>query len=747
MKSIPGLEFYKDRDYCRVVDFLLATIAKLKVENTMLKKEIDDTRALTVPSQPRDIGGAGAADDNGQAIAPHVTEAPRYEVCHQVVCFHSQQPAMVSYFRDAPRLFKGDTVRDHYRGQVQIPNLAKHFEEQTNVAFIVNHVHHCDESSNAGLEIQNGRLIADSKPTEIGSTNIALRPSLLSAIKATMHRHPDQFKGFDSARMPITFNEPFIFPYIYNQTLVQLLESSGLEACDRDAIQLLCSYFEENWREDWDEADRLFSRGKFNKKHFGKLFRPGEMIITRSRNGEEIITAKQVANYPWDHNPMTLEWGFNSHFYQNKGYIYPDRIDHNTEKDITSLLTYPLRFSHDAAIIEDQLISRGLKFWKYRKQTLVCYMDEKIHEEIQVRFSHVLYEKVRLANYIQAERRFMIDYEVFRRMHPKNEIFDLIIDDLGQEVMDRDQPPSDTFLACLPAHIHGYDLSEKAWKLIRVDRTTDVTWNKNIFKRLVLPSGDKELIQAVVTAHGQQMSGTADIVGGKGQGVLLLLHGGPGTGKTLTAEGIAEEQERPLYRVTCGDIGVEPESVELYLKYVLEIGRSWGCVVLLDEADVFLEERSPADHKRNAIISIFLRVLEYYDGILILTTNRVGRFDEAFKSRIHLSLGYPNLNEEQREQIWRNFFELLDRKKDRFDIQDLELNIHKLAKHEINGRQIRNTVMMARHLAKFRKQALVYKHVQEAVAAVVKFNEYLETVKGASDDDYAEYDRVRARIA
>ncbi|KAI0099849.1 P-loop containing nucleoside triphosphate hydrolase protein [Nemania sp. FL0031] len=756
MKSIPGLEFYKDRDYCRVVDFLLATISKLKVENTMLKKDINSMRVSTVSGYN---SGTSHENNDAQTITPNVTETSGYEVCHQVDCIHPPQGRNVSYFRDVPMLFKGDTARDHIRGQVQIPNPAKYFEEHTNIEFIVIQVYCCDQSNTAGLGIRSGRLIADSKPTEIIRTKIAIRPSLLSAIKTTMNHHRSHFEGYDSSRISDTLTEPFLFFYIHNKTFVQLSQSSSLEPCDIEAIQLLCSYFEENWRKDWDDADHLFSRGKVNMKHFSKLFHPGEVILTKSRDGQEIITAKQVADYhsagPFDNFVTFFEWQFNGQFQKVKesyslrqvmtqstlskfnlrhGFLKRDvdsseQIDDNTEKDITSLPAYPLRFSHDAQRIKDELVSRGLKFWKYRKQTLVCYVDQKVHEENQ------------------AERRFMIDYEVFRRIHPKNEIFEVIMDDLGQEVMNQDQPPRDNFLACLPAHIHGYDLSEKTWKLIRVDQTTDVTWNKNIFKQLVLPSHDKELIQAVVTAHGQKMSGTADIIGGKGQGVLLLLHGGPGTGKTLTAEGIAEEQERPLYRVTCGDIGVEPEDVERYLKYVLEIGRAWGCVVLLDEADVFLEERSPADHKRNAVISIFLRVLEYYDGILILTTNRVGSFDEAFKSRIHLSLGYPNLNEEQREQIWGNFFQLLDGKNERFDIQDLKLNVQKLAKHEINGRQIRNAVMIARHLAKFRKQALVYRHVQEAVAAVVKFNEYLQTVKGASDDDFAEYDRLRARIS
>jgi len=94
-----------------------------------------------------------------------------------------------------------------------------------------------------------------------------------------------------------------------------------------------------------------------------------------------------------------------------------------------------------------------------------------------------------------------------------------------------------------------------------VDCITDVTWNKEAFKQLVVPDVTKELIQAAVTAHGHHLMGS-DIITNKGQGLLILLHGGPGTGKTLTAESIAETQERPLYRITCGDIGVHPVDVE-----------------------------------------------------------------------------------------------------------------------------------------------------------------------------------------
>lgn len=267
-----------------------------------------------------------------------------------------------------------------------------------------------------------------------------------------------------------------------------------------------------------------------------------------------------------------------------------------------------------------------------------------------------------------------------------------------------------------------------------VDHIRDVLWNTKAFDNLAIDDDAKELIQALVTKQIAVSKGT-DIIADKGNGLIMLLHGGPGTGKTFTAESIADLARKPLYRVTCGDIGTNPEQVETYLESVLHLGRIWDCVVLLDEADVFLEERSQADLARNALVSVFLRVLEYYRGILILTSNRVGTFDEAFKSRIQLSLYYRDLNEAQQRKIWRNFINRLkDLGEMNVDYDDFNDHISDLLRESMNGRQIRNVITSAHQLAQYRKQDLRYSHLKYVMDISSRFDQYIREVKGGFGD-------------
>jgi SpoVK/Ycf46/Vps4 family AAA+-type ATPase len=146
--------------------------------------------------------------------------------------------------------------------------------------------------------------------------------------------------------------------------------------------------------------------------------------------------------------------------------------------------------------------------------------------------------------------------------------------------------------------------------------------------------------------------------------------------------------------LTASDVGTEPKEVEANLTAHFKRAKSWGAVLLIDEADIFMERRSTIDLVRNSLVAGFLRALEYYDGILFLTTNRVGLFDDAFISRIHVQMYYPDFSDEERRKVWKAFIAKLQRERAghiRASIGAQEyIEGNEVRALKWNGREIRN---------------------------------------------------------
>ena len=171
---------------------------------------------------------------------------------------------------------------------------------------------------------------------------------------------------------------------------------------------------------------------------------------------------------------------------------------------------------------------------------------------------------------------------------------------------------------------------------------------------------------------------------------------------------------------------------------------------MLDEADVFLQARDKEDMRRNSVVSVFLRVLEYYSGILFLTTNKVGHFDEAFKSRIHVALYYPPLDEKSAMQIWKMNLQRLIEQRHNFDADVKGItkyakrhyrNLEKSKRATWNGRQIKNAFQTAIALAEFdaktehnSRPMLSTRHFEVVARASEGFDYYLSMIHGADAD-------------
>ena len=136
-----------------------------------------------------------------------------------------------------------------------------------------------------------------------------------------------------------------------------------------------------------------------------------------------------------------------------------------------------------------------------------------------------------------------------------------------------------------------------------VEKIQDVEWNEDAFENLVLPGDRKNLLQSLVEAHHKEI-GFDDFIKGKGHGLVVNLFGPPGVGKTFSAEATSEHVRRPLYVIGGGDLGTTATALDAALERVFDVATAWKAIVLIDEADVFLEQRSLHDLERNAMVAV-----------------------------------------------------------------------------------------------------------------------------------------------
>ncbi|KAI1461615.1 hypothetical protein F4805DRAFT_412694 [Annulohypoxylon moriforme] len=495
------------------------------------------------------------------------------------------------------------------------------------------------------------------------------------------------------------------------------------------------------------------------------------------------------------------------------------------EVDITSLEAYPLRFHPQKEQVYDMLLQRGRKFIEMTQISHMIYEGLTVGEDKEEVLSSVIVDLKLYYQENKAHRPICAPLQPLGILRPITQIIevagtstqcthkkpcrrvncsrdmytesfkvDKINPSLRRSLCDYEPEEKDSklaiqaikkhmeatdFIRLLPGSVPGFVLRSRKWVHLDVNM---LQWSVSRdqadmnpadaagWKDLVLPPGYKDIVLAMVKNHtagtrilnnGLRQTPEVDLVKGKGKGCIILIHGAPGVGKTSTAECVAAYTRRPLFPITCGDVGYQPDDVEKNLDRVFNLAHRWGCVLLLDEADVFLAKRNREDIKRNGLVSIFLRTLEYYPGILFLTTNRVGGLDDAFRSRLHLTLYYPQLDRKQSRKIWKvNFRRLKEINEERGKLGHPPIKIDKekilryadLNFEELhwNGRQIRNAFQSALALAEFKVQdtskspVLSVEQFDTIAQASHEFDHYLLTTHGLDEDKIAARDKIRA---
>jgi hypothetical protein len=200
-----------------------------------------------------------------------------------------------------------------------------------------------------------------------------------------------------------------------------------------------------------------------------------------------------------------------------------------------------------------------------------------------------------------------------------------------------------------------FSLDTTTYAYADVDDVAPYAFDTLAMGRLHLPA---EMLDVLTKVFRDPLEGLfGDLIRGKHGGAVILASGSPGVGKTLTAEVYAEQTERPLYVLELGELGTNPSQVEENLQRVFTRVARWNAVLQFDECEIFLSHRDD-DLKRSAIVGIFLRLLDYYRGILFLTTNRPEALDYAVRSRVMLKPAYPDLDGAARAVIWRTMLDV-----------------------------------------------------------------------------------------
>ncbi|RAK81762.1 uncharacterized protein BO72DRAFT_513940 [Aspergillus fijiensis CBS 313.89] len=163
----------------------------------------------------------------------------------------------------------------------------------------------------------------------------------------------------------------------------------------------------------------------------------------------------------------------------------------------------------------------------------------------------------------------------------------------------------------------GYSTPQKIWgqfEASSVERVRPVKPDTAFDLDLQLDRRYKSTIKALVENHSTAKDSKAgdkdmDVIEGKVRGLVVPLHGPPGVGKTLAAETIAEATGRPLLVASVVEIGLNTSKAENNLERMFHLAGAWEAILLVDEADVFLESRmSTCDPNRNTLVPVLLRV-------------------------------------------------------------------------------------------------------------------------------------------
>lgn len=504
-----------------------------------------------------------------------------------------------------------------------------------------------DKTAKWALIVRNVKVYNDPRRV-LAIHSIAVQSPLLKKLLASVLKN---YPGITVDLQRLEFAgkfEPLIHRWAELQGAIAALgDETEDDRTTKEHAGLLQQVLMDEFKSLIDTSQDMKSKRVMTFEHLWTLFQPGATIYTRN-DGQETAMVLVETKYGVDSKGVPCFWVTGK-------YVDWDGTKFGTQKFNLSILYYsgtrainqlrvfPIEYHHDAQALQDRLIERGAKAESLAGPNYKAYHGVAWrHGQFGTKDKYSVKGRVIIDTY--GWNRFNPTYAIYvtpltqKEQSPAqntgeyNEGDDdsqgdgdeFVEDDDGgmpidgqfadeEDAAKRVPLSTEQKLICTPL-LRGYSLKNKMWLNFFVNCVNEIEWQKDAFDRLVLPKNQKELILGFTESQRMHRETFDDVIEGKGRGMIILLCGPPGVGKTLTAESVAEEMKVPLYMMSAGDLGLDPRRVETKLQDILEMCTRWNSVLLLDEADVFLEQRSLHELERNKLVSIFLRVLEYYEG-------------------------------------------------------------------------------------------------------------------------------------
>ncbi|KAF4494600.1 ATP-dependent zinc metalloprotease FTSH 11, chloroplastic mitochondrial [Fusarium agapanthi] len=530
-------------------------------------------------------------------------------------------------------------------------------------------------------DIQKG-AISNRYPLKYHQVDIQ-NPLLVSAIEPILKKENLHLDVHDTA----VFKEPFRPLWFCQDEIRDLYRNTKQDDPLKGYLQLLLRVLDEMFRDLKIKRRNLLDKDLIDFRTAWTLFPRDSTAYSYGMNSE-FIAKVDGTEYDTNEGVMQLVLTAKVMAFNGEEFIWRKKSltinEFAGNKPIRDLRHYPFEMHPEKDAIEQRLVSRGRKVLDLQGLAYCSYNGialhpgesgvEKHNVEGRILVDVVGYNKHHLA---QGKRENkdpeieVVDTSRRRRRQdladakpegkqPKTQQKRLNEEDQTKNREELLQKPKE--LAFMTELIGGYALKNKLWVYFYVEDLEPIVWNDQAYSHLVFDEQQKDLVLSFVENHSLAngaKTAMEDVIVGKGQGLIMLLSGPPGTGKTLMAEAIADRTHRPLFYLQAEDLGINAAALGANIKRVFEMATEWNAVILLDEADVFMAERNPNDIHRNELVSIFLRELEYYRGIIFLTTNLYHTIDTAFRSRVSLHLLFKSLTREARETVWRKFLQRL----------------------------------------------------------------------------------------